>query len=359
MVHQRDVGRVVQARAFGQQASFGQQLLGVLVAVFGQEHLVALLVEREVAGLDDPFASARVGFADLLFQRRHHGVDAHVQLGMVLGLAADDQRRARLVDQDRIDLVDDGIRQPARHAVGDLVDHVVAQVVEAELVVGAVGHVGGIGRLLLVALHAGHVDADREPEKGVDTAHPLGIAARQVVVDGDQVHALAGQRIQVHRQRGHQRLALAGAHLGDLAFVQRDAAHQLHVEVAHLEHALARLAHHGKSLGQQLVERFALRQPLTKLRRLGLQRGIVERLELRLQLVDLLRSAPVALQQAVVATTENLGQDLWQHAASHRAKGSSAGCCDARMYRLGVPKGGPARAGEFSTRTPAARPCRS
>ena len=88
------------------------------------------------------------------FSLRHHGVDAHVQLGVVLGLAADDQRRARLVDQDRVDLVDDGVVQPARHAVGHLVDHVVAQVVEAELVVRAVGDVGGVGGLLLLALHA-------------------------------------------------------------------------------------------------------------------------------------------------------------------------------------------------------------
>ena len=154
MVHQRDVGRVVQARALGQQAGLAQQLLGVLVAVLGQEDLVRLLVDREVARLDHAFAGAQVGLADLLLQLRHDGVDAHVQLGVVLGLAADDQRRARLVDQDRVDLVDDRVVQAARDAVGDLVDHVVAQVVEAELVVGAVGDVGGVGGLLLLARHA-------------------------------------------------------------------------------------------------------------------------------------------------------------------------------------------------------------
>jgi hypothetical protein len=42
-----------------------------------------------------------------------------------------------------------------------------------------------------------------------------------------------------YRQRGDQGLALAGAHLGDLALVQHHAADQLHVEVAHAEHARA------------------------------------------------------------------------------------------------------------------------
>ena len=37
--------------------------------------------------------------------------------------------------------------------------------------------------------------------------HPLHVAPGQVVVDRDQVDALAGERVQVERQRGHQRLA--------------------------------------------------------------------------------------------------------------------------------------------------------
>ena len=315
MVHQRDIGRVVQAGAFDQQPRLGQQAFGFLVAVFGQEHLVALFVHREVARVDHAFASARVGFTDLLLQLGHDGVDAHVQVGVVLGLAADDQRRARLVDQDRIDLVDDCVVEAARHAVCDLVDHVVAQVVEAELVVGAVGDVSQIGSLLLVALHAGYVDAHAQPQEAIQAPHPFGVASRQVVVDGDHMHTLAGERVQVHRQGGRQGLAFTRAHLGDLAFMQRDAADQLHVEVAHLEHALAALAHHGKGLGQQLFERLALRQALAEFIGLGAQRVVVQSLELRLQLIDLLRGAPVGLQQAVIATAENLVQYLGQHAA--------------------------------------------
>jgi 1-acyl-sn-glycerol-3-phosphate acyltransferase len=83
-------------------------------------------------------------------------------------------------------------------------------------------------------------DADAQTEKMIDLAHPGGIAARQIVVDGHDVHALAGQGVEIGGQRGHQGLALAGAHLGDLAVVQHHAADQLHVEVAHAEHALAR-----------------------------------------------------------------------------------------------------------------------
>ena len=78
-------------------------------------------------------------------QLAHDGVDLPVEVGAVLGGAGDDQRRARLVDQDAVHLVDDGVGEVALDHVLQPVLHVVAQVVEAELVVGAVGDVGGVG----------------------------------------------------------------------------------------------------------------------------------------------------------------------------------------------------------------------
>ena len=129
--------------------------------------------------------------------------ELHVQVGGLLGRAGDDQRRTRLVDQDVVDLVDDrevcGTATPSSGfgaaAVLDLLlerrGHVVAQVVEAELGVGAVGDVGRVGvALLLVGLHVlQHADADSEHV--VDRLHPQRVAPGQVVVDGDDVDAAA------------------------------------------------------------------------------------------------------------------------------------------------------------------------
>ena len=93
--------------------------------------------------------------------------------------------------------------------------HVVAQVVEAELVVRAVGDVAAVGDLALLVVQLVLDDADRQAEEAVDAAHPLGVAAGEVVVDGDDVNALAFERVQVGGQGGDQRLAFAGLHLGD------------------------------------------------------------------------------------------------------------------------------------------------
>ena len=80
----------------------------------------------------------------------------------------------------------------------------------------------------------------RHAEEPVEPAHPLGVASGQVVVHGDDVDALAFEGVEVRGQRGDERLAFTGLHLGDPAAVQDDAADQLHVEVPHVEHAAAR-----------------------------------------------------------------------------------------------------------------------
>ena len=156
-------------------------------------------------------------------------------------------------------------------------DHVVAQVVETEFVVGAVGDIRRVRRLLEVVAHLRQVDADGQSQETVDPAHPVGIALGEVIVDGDDVNAAAGQRIEVCGQRSDQRLALAGAHFGDLPVVQAHAADQLHVEVAHLQGALAGFAHHRERLGHDRVERLALRDALLERRRLRLQLVVRQR----------------------------------------------------------------------------------
>ena len=60
--------------------------------------------------------------------------------------AADDEGGSGFVDEDIVDFVNDREIQFPLYPLGSLQGHVVAQVIEAELVVGAVGDVGAIGR---------------------------------------------------------------------------------------------------------------------------------------------------------------------------------------------------------------------
>ena len=146
VMHQPDVRRVVETLAFAQQAGLEHQLLDVFVTGLGEVRLLLLLVDRVVAG---------AVFGLLLLETRHQLVDLEVQLGVLFGRTGNDQRRARFVDEDRVDFVDDGECQLALHAVFEAEREVVAQVVEAEFVVGAVGDVAGVGGALLGRSPAG------------------------------------------------------------------------------------------------------------------------------------------------------------------------------------------------------------
>src|SRR5690606_39344311 len=79
-----------------QQAQLGKNALGVFVAALGEEHLLGFLVDPVVAF---GFGFVRLGLGRHALQERRHGVHAHVQFGVVFGLARDDQRRTGFVDQ--------------------------------------------------------------------------------------------------------------------------------------------------------------------------------------------------------------------------------------------------------------------
>ena len=193
---------------------------------------------------------------------------------LVLGGARDDQRGASLVDQDRVDLVDDGVVVPSLDTVLDGVGHVVAQVVEPELVVGPVGDVAGVGDPAFGRQHRRQDDAGGEPQEVVDPPHPLRVVLGEVVVDRDDVHALAAQRVEVRRHRRNEGLALTGLHLRDVAEVQRCSTHDLDIEVPHADHPFGGLTDHGEGLGHDVVERLSVGESLLELRRHRLELAV-------------------------------------------------------------------------------------
>ena len=171
-----------------------------------------------------------------------------------------------------------------------------------------------IGFLALGVVEAVDDHADGQAEEVVDLAHPFGVAAGEIVVDGDDVDALAGQRVEIDRERRHQRLAFAGLHLGDVALVQHHAADQLDVEMALAERALGGLAHGGEGRNQDVVERLAVGELLAEFGGAGLQRLVGQRGDLGLQRVDGVDAGLISLDPPVVGGAEKLAGERADHA---------------------------------------------
>ena len=120
------------------------------------------------------------------------------------------------------------------------------------------------------------------------------------------MHAAAREGVQIGGQGGDQRLALSGSHLRDLAFVERDAAEQLDIEVAHLERAPAGLAHDRERLGEHRFERFPLVDPAAQGLGPRAKLPVGERGECRFQRVDALDGPVHPTQLPVIAGADDL-----------------------------------------------------
>ena len=131
--------------------------LDLLDAALGRGNLLFLLVHLVVLAV---------------LEARDDGGEAVVDVGGALGHARDDEGGPGLVDEDRVDLVHDGV---VEFALDELVRggrDVVAQVIEAELGVRAVGEVAAVGLFALLEAHRVLYQADLQAEELVDLAHP-------------------------------------------------------------------------------------------------------------------------------------------------------------------------------------------
>ena len=243
-------------------ADLGFEFLGVLGV---RTILGAQLFEEHFGLAEESGAEFALGL-DQLFD---HGAElAEFLVDGDHGGAGDDERGAGLVDEDGVHFVDDGEEVSALDLFLLARGHaVVAEIIESELGIGAVGDVA---RVHLAADLGGLIvqdAADGQAEEPVNGAHPLGIACGKVIVDGDDMNAAAGDGVEKDGEGSDQGLAFAGAHFSDLAAVKGDATDQLYVEGNHVPAKLvpadidilaaqtaAGVLDRGKGHGQEIFE---------------------------------------------------------------------------------------------------------
>ena len=163
-------------------------------------------------------------------ERRHECSHASRRGGLAANAAGDDQRRSRFVNQQRVGLVNQRTVERTVNEIRHVTREQIAQVIEARFLGGHVSHVAEIRATPLVGSHPLLDDADREAKPAVDRTHPLRVSSSEVIVEGQHVNALAGERVQRCRHHGRKRLPFAGLHLDDGAAAECDGRHDLDVE---------------------------------------------------------------------------------------------------------------------------------
>ncbi len=135
------------------------------------------------------------------------------------------------------------------HIVGAVL-HIVAQIVEAEFVVGSICDITGILLLTFLVGEIMHNATGAEAQKLIDRTHPGGITPGEIIVHRYNVNSIPSQCVQVNRKSGHQRLAFAGFHFRNVPVMQNHAANKLHIEMTLAQGAFRRFAHGCKCRDQ-------------------------------------------------------------------------------------------------------------
>ena len=116
--------------------------------------------------------------------------------------ARDDQRGTSLVDQNRVDLIDNHEVMTTLDHIFRTLRHVVTQVIEAEFIIRTVRNISVVLLAAFFRLLSNQHAAHGESQEVVDASHQIRLVLRQIIVHGHNVNALTGQRTQVG---GHSR----------------------------------------------------------------------------------------------------------------------------------------------------------
>jgi hypothetical protein len=90
-----------------------------------------------------------------------------------------------------------------------------AQVIEAEFVAGAVGNIAAVGLPLLVVRGPFRQQANATAQRLVNRLEQLEVAAREIAIRRHDMNGALGDRSQKRRQSSRQRLTFAGLHFGN------------------------------------------------------------------------------------------------------------------------------------------------
>jgi hypothetical protein len=118
----------------------------------------------------------------------------------------------------------------------------IAEVVEHQLLVGAIGDITRISALPLLEGLPVLDQAYAEAKRIEDRRELFGVAACQIVVDRDDMNRTAHERGGNRRQHRRQGLAFAGFHFGERAAHQGGTAQQLNMEVTHSDMSASHFA---------------------------------------------------------------------------------------------------------------------
>ena len=145
-----------------------------------------------------------------------------------------DERCTSIVNQHGVYLVDNCVIVLALHEICGTHRHIVAEIVESELIVRTKSDVAivctttrfTVGLVFVNAIHAQTVEL-------IERSHPFGVTFRQIVIDSHHVHTASRECAEEHGTSCHQSFTLTGSHLSNFTLCEHHPTEELHIIVHH------------------------------------------------------------------------------------------------------------------------------
>ena len=180
-----------------------------------------------------------------------------IQLGGFAALSGNDQRCTCLIDQYRVNLIDDGIVQITLYQLLLVDNHIVTQIIETKFIIGNIRNITLICFLTFIMIHIIQNHAYGQSQELMYFSHPFSITFCQVIIDGNDMNTFSFQCIQICRRCGNKCLTFTGLHLCDTSLMKNDTTDELYPVMLHAKHTFCSFTDSCKSFRKKIVQSFS------------------------------------------------------------------------------------------------------
>ncbi len=127
------------------------------------------------------------------------------------------------------------------------------------------------------------------------------------------MNPFSGKSVQIYREGGGESLSFTCLHFSDLSLMKNNPSYELSVKMTHLEGSDRGLAHHGKCLREEVVERFAVFEAFTKTGCHRLEFIIGQSVELGVMRINMGNDRGHFLEFPLVLASKHLFEQITYH----------------------------------------------
>ena len=146
-----------------------------------------------------------------------------------------DQWCSRIINQDRINLIYNGIIVHTLHHVFDRMCHVITQIVKTKSIICSIGDISHVGfatfsRVWFVIINT----VNTKTMELKDRCHPSAVSFGKIIIHSNQMNTIATQCVEVNRKRSNKCFTLTCLHFTNFTLMKDDSPNQLNVVVNHI-----------------------------------------------------------------------------------------------------------------------------